>query len=122
LVEQAGHRLRKRCLAARRIGIFLNYTDGKRCIRQARARPATANDLELFEVAGRALKAAWKRRVRIRHLTLVCDGLVFPPAQMALFENDRQHREKRAGILDAMDAVRHRFGPGAIHMGRSLAA
>ncbi|MBW2593121.1 MAG: hypothetical protein JRE58_09020, partial [Deltaproteobacteria bacterium] len=38
LVEQAGHRLRKRCLAARRIGIFLNYTDGKRCIRQARAR------------------------------------------------------------------------------------
>ena len=30
LVEQAGHCLRKRCLAARRIGIFLNYTDGKR--------------------------------------------------------------------------------------------
>ena len=121
LVEQAGHCLRKRCLAARRIGIFLSYTDGKRCIRQARARPATANDLDLFDVAGRALKAAWKRRVRIRHLALVCDGLVFPPAQMALFENDRRHREKRAGIVNAMDAVRHRFGPGAIHMGRTLA-
>ena len=119
LVEQAGRCLRKRCLAARRIGIFLNYTDGKRCIRQARARPATANDLDLFDVAGRALKAAWRRRVRIRHLAIVCDGLIFPPTQMALFENDRQHREKRAGIVSAMDAVRHRFGPGAIHMGRT---
>jgi len=122
LVEQTGQCLRKRRLAARRIGLFLSYTDGKRCIRQAWARPATANDLDLFEVAGRALSAAWKRRVRIRHMGLVCDRLVFPPAQMALFENDRQHSEKRDGIVSAMDAIRHRFGPGSIHMGRSLAA
>ena len=122
LVEQAGHCLRKRRLAARRIGIFLNYTDGRRCIRQARADPASANDLDLFETAGRALSAAWKRRVRIRHMRLVFDRLVFPPAQIALFETDRQHSEKRNGIVGAMDTIRHRFGPGAIQMGRSLAA
>ena len=53
--------------------------------RQLAVRPATANDLTLFELARRTLRLAWTRRVRIRHLCLICDRLVFPPTQLELF-------------------------------------
>jgi DNA polymerase-4 len=122
LVEQAGVRLRKRRRAARRIAIVLDYSDGMRRARHVAAQPATANDLTLFELARRALHLAWVRRVRIRHLRLVCDRLVFPPAQLALFVADRKGDQKRSGLINAIDTVRRRFGHESIRMGRVLTA
>ena len=122
LVEQAGIRLRRHRRAARRIAIVLDYSDGMRRARQAAARPATANDLTLFEVARRALHLAWIRRVRIQHLRLICDRLVFPPAQLALFAADRKADQKRSELVNAVDSVRRRFGPESIRMGRILTA
>ena len=122
LVEQAGIRLRRHRRAARRIAIVLDYSDGMRRARQAAARPATANDLTLFEVARRALHLAWIRRVRIQHLRLICDRLVFPPAQLALFAADRKADQKRSELVSAIDSVRQRFGPESIRMGRVLTA
>jgi DNA polymerase-4 len=121
-VEQVGSELRRRRRAAQRVAVVLDYSDGARCIRQAAARPATANDISLFETARKALFLAWVRRVRIRHLRLVCDRLVFPPAQLALFVDDRQQVKKRDRLIGAMDAVRHRFGGNALQVGRTLAA
>ena len=115
-------RLRRHRRAARRIAIVLDYSDGMRRARQAAARPATANDLTLFEVARRALHLAWIRRVRIRHLRLICDRLVFPPAQLALFAADRKADQKRSELVNAVDSVRRRFGPESIRMGRILTA
>jgi DNA polymerase-4 len=122
LIEQAGSELRRRRRAAQRVAVVLDYSDGVRCIRSAAARPATANDTSLFETARKALFRAWARRVRVRHLRLVCDRLVFPPAQLALFGDDRQPTEKRDRLIGAVDAVRHRFGRDALHVGRTLAA
>jgi DNA polymerase-4 len=122
LVEQVGSRLRRRRRAARRIAITLDYSDGMRRARQVAARPATANDLTLFELARRALQLAWTRRVRIRHLRLICDRLIFPPAQLKLFAADQTANEKRCGLITAIDTVRHRFGSQALRFGRTLAA
>jgi DNA polymerase-4 len=122
LVEQAGARLRQRRQAARRIAIVLDYSDGMRRARQVAARPATANDLTLFELARRVLHLAWIRRVRIRHLRLVCDRLAFPPAQLELFVVDRKADRKRSELVNAIDSVRQRFGPESIYMGRVLTA
>ena len=122
LVEQVGSQLRRRRQAARRIAIILDYSDGIRRARQIAARPATANDLLLFELARRALQLAWMRRVRIRHMCLICDRLVFPPAQLELFAADQKAGEKRCGLITAVDSIRHRFGNEAIRMGRVLAA
>ena len=122
LVEQAGVRLRKRRRAARRIAIVLDYSDGMRRARQVAARPATANDLTLFALARRALHLAWIRRVRIRHLRLICDRLVFPPAQLELFVADRRADQKRSELVNAIDTVRQRFGHEAVRFGRTLAA
>nr|NIS42300.1 hypothetical protein [Desulfuromonadales bacterium] len=87
--------------------------------RQVAARPATANDLTLFELARRALHLAWIRRVRIRHLRLICDRLVFPPAQLELFVADRRADQKRSELVNAIDTVRQRFGHEAVRFGRT---
>jgi hypothetical protein len=47
---------------------------------------------------------------------------VFPPAQLALFGDDRERAEKRDRLIGALDAVRHRFGGNALAVGRTLAA
>jgi len=122
LVEQVGSRLRRRRRAARRIAIILDYSDGMRRARQLTVRPATANDLILFELARRALQLAWTRRVRIRHMRLVCDRLIFPPAQLELFAADQKTNEKRCSLISTIDTVRHRFGNQAVRLGRTLAA
>ena len=122
LVEQIGCRLRRRRRAARRIAIILDYSDGMRRARQVAARPATANDLTLFDLARRTLRLAWTRRVRIRHMRLICDRLIFPPAQLELFAADQKADEKRSSLISAIDTVRHRFGSESIRMGRTFAA
>ena len=86
------------------------------------ARPATANDLTLFELARRTLQLAWTRRVRIRHMRLICDRLIFPPAQLELFAADQKTNDRRCGLITAIDAVRHRFGNEAVRIGCTLAA
>jgi DNA polymerase-4 len=119
LGEQAGADLRERRLAAKRIRIVLDYSDGGRMIRQATANPATANDLQLFSVARRALERAWKRRVRIRHLSMICDRLTYPPAQLQLFQ---MHKETSDNLITVLDRIRLRFGFDAIRVGRTLSA
>jgi DNA polymerase-4 len=122
LVEQAADRLRRRRRAARRVAVILDYSDGMRCPRQVAAKPATANDLILFELARRTLRLAWTRRIRIRHIRLVCDRLTFPPAQLQLFAAEQKQTEKRDNLISAIDRIRQRFGNDAVQFGRSLAA
>ena len=119
LVEQAGRWLRQQGRTTRRIHITVDYSDGRRCTRQLRVKPATANDLALFPFARRALNLAWHRRVRIRHLRLCCDRLIFPPAQMPLFEEERKTTARQENIIAAMDKVRDRFGVQAVRMSRA---
>jgi DNA polymerase-4 len=120
LVERAGRRLRKRRLAARRVAVCLDFSDGVRRIRQRRADPATANDLSLFETARFALHLADSRRVRVRRIQLICDRLTYPPAQLSLFEPDRQTSDRRTRLITALDRIRTRYGDHAVGFGRTL--
>ncbi len=122
LIEQTGADLRKRRTTARRVGIILDYSDGSRIIRQATANPATANDFFLFAAAKLALKRAWTRRVRVRHLRLVCDRLTYPPAQLTLFSEYEKEKKIRDNLVGTLDLIRRRFGSGAIRVGQTLAA
>ncbi len=122
LVEQAAEKVRRRRRAARRVAVILDYSDGIRCARQLAAKPATANDLTLFELARRTLRLAWTRRIRIRHIRLICDRLTFPPAQLKLFAAEREQTQQRANLINAIDGIRSRFGSEAIQMGRTMAA
>ena len=122
LVEQIGDGLRRRRRAARRVAVILDYSDGMRCARQLAARPATANDRTLFELARRTLRLAWTRRVRIRHVRLICDRLIFPPAQLELFADEQRATQRNDNLIVAIDNIRNRFGTEALQVGRTLAA
>lgn len=120
LVEKAGVGLRKQRMAARRIRLVLDYSDGRRIARQIAVHPATANDFRLFVMAKRVLERAWTRRIRIRHLRLICDRLTYPPAQIELFSENEQKKRKSDTLIFALDSIRNRFGFNAICMGRAL--
>ena len=117
LVERAGRHLRRHGRASRRVSIVVDYSDGRRRARQARVEPPTANDLTLLPHARRALHLAWHRRVRVRHLRLVCDQLVYPPVQIPLFDEERRIAIRRERIVSAMDQIRDRFGATAVRPG-----
>jgi DNA polymerase-4 len=118
LVETAGRQMRRQGRVARRLAVYADYSDGRRCVRQVRVEPPTANDLTLFDLARRALHLAVVRRTRVRHLRLVCDRLIFPPAQLPLFEEERRTVLRREHLVAAMDRIRDRFGIQAVRMGR----
>lgn len=118
LVERAGRALRRQGRVTRRVVVTADYSDGRRCTRQIRVEPPTANDLALFPFTQRALHLAVTRRTRVRHLRLICDRLVFPPAQLPLFEEERSVVLRQEHIIAAMDRIRDRFGGNAIQMGR----
>ncbi len=120
LVEQVGKDLRQQRRAARRVGIILDYSDGKRTIRQASANPPADNDYFLFSTAGLALKRAWTRRVRIRHIRLVCDRLTWPSAQPDLFSQSREDRLKKDRLITTLDTIRQKFGADAVKVGRTF--
>ncbi|MGD9124405.1 MAG: hypothetical protein PVG60_04895 [Desulfarculaceae bacterium] len=125
LVEQAGASLRQTGRTARRVAVVMDYSDGARVIRQRSHQAGTANDFLLFDLARAALASAWTRRVRIRHLRLFCDRLIFPSAQMELpfAPSPAQAKQQRGDrLLDALDNIRRRHGSGMIRMGRTWAA
>jgi DNA polymerase-4 len=102
------------------MAVTIDFADGGRCARQMALRPAAANDRALFETARRALLLAWTRRVRVRRLRLIVDRIVFPPAQLALFGDERRRHEKHERLAGAVDAVRRRFGGEALQTGGAL--
>jgi DNA polymerase-4 len=122
LAEQAGLSLRRQRLVAQRLGVALDYSDGFRAVRQASLARPTANDFFLFDQARVVLDQAWTRRVRLRHVRLICDRLTFPPAQLELFAVDDPVARKRDGLVAAMDKIRSRFGRDAVCLGRSRLA
>lgn len=120
LVEKIGAGLRKQRRAARTLIIMLDHSDGVRRFRQAAVRPPSANDIALFKAARSALYTAWTRRVRLRHIRLICAKPVFHQAQMEFFSDSEKMQQKHDAVIAAVDHIRDRFGPDSIHMGRSL--
>jgi DNA polymerase IV len=120
LVEKIGVQLRKQRKAAQTLAMMLDHSDGVRRFRQMSVRPPSANDIILFKTARSILYLAWTRRVRMRHIRLICSKPIFPPAQMELFPD--QDIPKQDALIAAMDRIRERFGRDIVHMGRAIAS
>ena len=120
LVEKAGFRLRERTMAARRVGVTVEYSDGVRMIRQRTDKSGSSDNHRLESLALTALETAWLRRVRIRRLVLRLDRLVFPPSQLELFPELAEETRASGHLSHALDAIRRRFGESFIGSGRTL--
>ena len=118
LVSRAGFQLRTQLQVARRVGIWLRYSDGGHVVRQASCKVGTSGDFLLHELALTALQRAWIRRTRIRSCRLVCDRLQRQSPQLSLFPEPANRQLQQKKVTGAMDTLRRRFGHGVIGVGR----
>jgi DNA polymerase-4 len=118
LVSRAGFQLRAQQQVARRVGIWLRYSDGGHVVRQASCRVGTSGDSLLHTLALTALHRAWTRRTRIRSCRLVCDRLQRQSPQLSLFPEPENRQLQQKKVTGAMDTLRRRFGHGVIGVGR----
>lgn len=114
-VERGARRLRVAGLETRRVRVTVDHSDGMRSSRKRDLSRGTALDPELFEPATEALRAAFARRVRVRHVEVSLERLAPPSPQLELFprEASRSH-DRAASLVAALDRLRGRFGSGPI--------
>jgi DNA polymerase-4 len=122
LIEQAGTVLRQRRLAARRLGLRIDYADDRHLVRQATGKHPVQADADLWGLARLALERAWVRRVRVRRLELLCTLLCEPSGQLSLFAAVRKEEQKKQGLGEAIDRIREQFGAEIIQTGRQVSA
>ncbi len=117
LVHDMGRSLRQKKMLSKRLVLVLSYSDGRSVSRQALQKNGTDDDFMLRTLALTALERAWKRRIRIRSLVLVCDRFVPRSPQQTLFVVDSARKIQQRKIMAAMDSIYDRFGEAGIRLG-----
>lgn len=120
LVDRAGFEARNLGRVVRRVGVWIDYADGRRTVRSQTHRVGAAHDQTLYQLAAAALENAWGRRVRIQRVQVVCDRLVHPPAQLDLFDAHEAASDQNDQLDQAFDRIKRKFGPQALTRGRGL--
>lgn len=120
LSSQAGQKLRGRMLAARRVGVLLEYKDGAQVIRQADTRFGCCYDPSIFALAQRAFMLAWRRSVGVTRLAVRLDRFSKPSSQQIIFADVEVRRQEQKRLFDALDRIRVRCGEKSISFGKGL--
>jgi DNA polymerase IV len=100
--------------------IIISYSDGIQKISKSKFSSSTSNDMVMFKRCLPIFNKAWSRRVRIRHIRLICDKSSMAHIQAHLFNNNAK-RVKQTKLITAMDKIRTRFGSAAIKTGLTMA-
>jgi len=120
LLEKAARRLKQQKLTARKLRLFLRYSDYKEDKADLKFPAATDCAQQIFPLAKELLVQAYHRRIRIRQIAVKLWDLKPQSAQLSLFNSDQPDKSKT--VLRAMEKIRARFGYDAIQFGRALAA
>lgn len=124
-LRRMGDRLMARVRAdgksIRTLTVKVRYNDMSEEQAGASLREPTDLETEIYGEIGRLLRQAWKRRVRLRLVALKLSNLYDGRfrAQLALDASVRQH-EARQRLADAVDALRGKYGPGAVLRGHDF--
>lgn len=113
MIEKICKTLRDRKLASTAAKIILSYSDGVQKSSKLTPIPSTANDMTLFKNCSLLLGKAWTRRVRIRHMRLICEKLVPKERQADLFATETKET-KQSDLIHTMDKIRAKFGSHSI--------
>jgi DNA polymerase-4 len=105
--------LRTRKLHTAGTKIILSYSDGLQSNSSLTIKPSTDNDMTLFKHCVSLLEKAWTRRVRIRHMRLICEKPI--PGNLSFLMFHKKTKETRqADLVTTMDRIREKFGKKAI--------
>ncbi len=117
LARQAGFALRKQKLACRKIRIKLLYSDTISCTRQAACKIPIFLDQDLEQLAISGLFRCWRRRVRIRSISLGCRDISPRMHQLSLFHDINKKNRKNIELNKTIDKIHERFGQAKLYKG-----
>ncbi|MFH2059179.1 MAG: hypothetical protein ABIJ59_09785 [Pseudomonadota bacterium] len=120
LIENICKTLRNLNLQTDMAKIILSYSDGlQNNCRQKLALP-TSCDMTLFKQCKGLLYKAWNRRVRIRHMRLICEKRPAQNIQTVLFTK-KTKETRQINLVTTMDKIREKFGKNAVKTGLTMA-
>ena len=118
LSDEVATRLRKNGLKCRTVQLTIKDPSLRSITRQTGLEKATDLAQVLTHTAMELWRANWSDQKPIRMLTVTAQSLVCGDEgeQLMLFDEGNEHkRKKQAGLEQAMDAIRQKYGHGAIH-------
>lgn len=89
--------------------IILSYSDGLQSESKQKLAAPTSCDITLFKECLSLLYKAWHRRVRIRHIRLICKKRPARQVQTVLFEKKTKEMRQTA-LGQTLDTIRTKFG------------
>jgi len=105
------------------LALTLRYSDRIECAKRQRVTPETCWEIDLAPLLYALLHKCFRRRVRLRLMTVHLTGLTPFGEQGALFDvrsPDEQKRQDRAkNLAVALDRLHARFGEQAVRYGRT---
>jgi DNA polymerase-4 len=113
LVEKICRALRNQNRLWTAAKIVLSYSDGLQRTTALKLSPPVSTDMAAFKSCLVLLDRAWTRRVRIRHMRLICERSGPAQIQATLFSQDTK-ATKQTSLMRTMDMIRSRFGNNAI--------
>jgi DNA polymerase IV len=129
LAAKVGQRLRRKGLSGRTVNVKLRFSDfTTKTVR--RTLPIPSDDEAVFgPVARELLASAWSPGIGLRLLGVGISGFDERAAQLDLFAGEvtdprqttpQPTAKERARLVRGIDAVREKFGDGAVRYGREL--
>jgi DNA polymerase-4 len=117
LTEEVGRRLREAGLAGSTVRLKLRWSDFTTLTRQVRVPQPTDQDGEIYRAAESLLAAAWPKAKPVRLIGVGISGLGGRQRQLELFDRSW---EQDGRLMQAVDAIRARFGQQALQRAADL--
>ncbi|HJR76933.1 MAG TPA: hypothetical protein VJ805_08160 [Nitrospiraceae bacterium] len=122
LIEHLCRMLRHRHRVCHDVALTLRYSDHTDILRHESVEPGSSWEQDLMPTASRLLQRCFKRRLRVRMMTLTATRLLPPAEQCSLFEPspDSERRTRGQRLAVALDRLRERYGDRIIRYGRTM--
>jgi DNA polymerase IV len=127
LATKVGQRLRKKGLSGRTVSIKLRFSDFTTKTVRRTLPVATDDDAAIGAVARELLRQSWSPGIGLRLLGVGVSGFDDKTVQLDLLDGSvggdamgPDGKTQREELVRGLDAVRERFGDGAVKFGREL--
>jgi DNA polymerase-4 len=123
VLQRLCRRLRSQRRVCRSLSLTIRYSDQIEVTKHERVTPETCWEMDVSPHLSALFQRCFRRRVRLRLMTVSMSGLTSYAEQGSLFDErtlDEQRQQERAKSLAlALDRLHARFGAQAIRYGRS---
>jgi DNA polymerase-4 len=118
LAEECGLRLRTTGKAATKLVLTITHLDGLSRRRDISLKNPVDRDAQIFDLVEKLFSEACVRRVGVKWMCLVCEGLTELRGQLEMFAGTVESGMEN-NLQEALDTVRGRYGMTAVSWGRT---